>query len=192
MNMNSENSAIIPGANFEQLFMPVTPENISENVFSLAGKIFPVITAGCVDNCNAMTASGGGYGVLFKRPATWCILQSTRYTLEMMLKFGSYTLSYFGEEYRDDVLFLGSKSGRDSEKMSEVNLSVIETPLGNVAFREAFLVIECKLVQVTTVHEADFYSEEAINYIGKVYKDPDEYRKYVFGEIRAVWEKRGG
>jgi len=29
-----------------------------------------------------MTASGGGFGLLFRKPATWCLLRTDRYTQE--------------------------------------------------------------------------------------------------------------
>ncbi|MDR3666443.1 MAG: hypothetical protein P4L35_06355 [Ignavibacteriaceae bacterium] len=59
--------------NFDQLFRQISPEEISDNVFTLVGKVFPVITAGKEDHFNSMTASGGGLGMLFKKPTTWCI-----------------------------------------------------------------------------------------------------------------------
>ncbi len=175
---------------FDQLFKEITPEEIFDDIFTLAGKVFPVITAGKSDHYNAMTASGGGMGVLFRKPATWCILQSARYTLELMLKEQTYTLSYFPDEYKKQVLFLGSKSGRDSDKMKEVELTSIQTPSGHMSFEEAKLIIECKLTQITTPNLDDFCSQEAKGYVNEMYKDPREYRKYVFGDITHVWVKK--
>jgi flavin reductase (DIM6/NTAB) family NADH-FMN oxidoreductase RutF len=176
--------------NFDQLFKQIDPEEICDDVFTLVGKIFPVITAGKEDHFNSMTASGGGMGVHFKKPATWCIFQTTRYTLELIQKEQTYTLSYFPDEYREQVIFLGKKSGRDSEKMKEVELTSVKTPAGNMAFKEARLIIECKLTQITTPNVDDFCSQEAKNYIIETYKDPNEIRKYVFGEITHVWVKK--
>ncbi|MDR3234513.1 MAG: hypothetical protein LBT46_12775 [Planctomycetaceae bacterium] len=53
---------------FDQLFKQISPEEISDNVFTLVGKIFPIITAGKKDNYNSMVASGGGIGTHFKKP----------------------------------------------------------------------------------------------------------------------------
>ena len=175
--------------NFDQLFKEIPPEEILYDVFTLTGKIFPVITAGKENHYNSMTASGGGMGLLFRKPATWCVLQSTRYTLELIQKEQTYTLSYFPKKYKKQVLFLGSKSGRDSEKMKEVELTCVPTPSGNVSFKEACLIIECKLTQITTPQPDDFCTQEAKDYLNEVYKDPTEYRKYVFGEITHVWVK---
>ena len=136
--------------NFDQLFKQISPEEISDNVFTLAGKDFFAITAGKEDHYNSMIGSGGGWAVLFKKPTTWCILRADRYTLELIEKEQTYTLSYFPNEYKDQMLFLGSKSGRDSDKMKEVELTSVQTPSGDISFKEARLIFECKLTQVTT------------------------------------------
>jgi flavin reductase (DIM6/NTAB) family NADH-FMN oxidoreductase RutF len=177
---------------FEQLFKPISAEEICDNynIFNLVGKDSYVITAGKEAHYNAMVGSGGGFGLLFKKPTTWCLFQSARYTLEMILKEQRYTLSYFPKEYKEEVFFLGSKSGRDSQKMKEVALTSIQTPCGNISFEQAKLIIECKLTLVTTPSLDDFYAQEAKDYINEVYKDPNEYRKYVFGEITHGWVKK--
>ncbi len=174
---------------FDQLFKQISPEEISDDVFTLAGKIFPVITAGKEGNYNSMTGSGGGFGMLFRKPVTWCVLRTDRFTLELIGKEQTYTMSYFPDEYKEQVLFLGSKSGKDSEKMKEVELTSVQTPSGDMSFKEARLIIECKLTQITTPAPDDFCTQEAKDYINKVYKDASDYRKYVFGEITRVWVK---
>jgi flavin reductase (DIM6/NTAB) family NADH-FMN oxidoreductase RutF len=176
--------------NFDQLFKEISPEEMSDNVFTLVGKVFPVITAGKEDHYNSLTASGGGLGLLFKKPTTWCILRADRYTLEMIQKEQTYTMSYFPNEYKEQILFLGSKSGRDSEKMKEVDLTSIRIPSGDMSFEEARLIVVCKLTQITTPDPDDFYSQEAKDYINEAYKEANHYRKYVFGEITHVWVKK--
>ncbi|OAV73076.1 Flavoredoxin [Bacteroidales bacterium Barb6] len=175
---------------FDQLFKQISPEEIPDDVFTLAGKVFPVITAGKEEHYNSMTGSGGGMGLLFKKPVTWCVLRTDRYTLELILKEQTYTMSYFPDEYKKQVLFLGSKSGRDSEKMKEVELTSVQTPFRNMSFKEAGLIIECKLTQITAANPDDFYSQEAKDYLNEAYKDANDYRKYVFGEITRIWVKK--
>ena len=176
--------------NFDQLFKQISPQEISDNVFTLVGKVFPVITAGRGDHSNSMTGSGGGIGHLFRKPTTWCLIRSDRYTLEMIQKEHTYTLSYFPNEYKEQMYFLGSKSGRDSEKMKEVELTSVQTPSGDMSFKEARLIIECKLTQITSANPDDFYSQEDKDSINEAYKEGNVYRKYVFGEITHVWVKK--
>ncbi|GHT20331.1 hypothetical protein FACS189429_8500 [Bacteroidia bacterium] len=179
------------GNNFNQLFKQIPPEDICEqyNAFTLFGKDFYLVTAGKENHYNSMTGSGGGLVLHFRKPATWCLFQSDRYTLELIQKEQTYTLSFFHEECKKQVLFLGSKSGRNSEKMNEVELTSIQTPLGNMTFKEAKLIIECKLTQITTANPEDFYSQEAKDYLKEAYTDESNYRKYVFGEITNAWVK---
>lgn len=188
--MKTTKSVNVQETNFNRLYKLISPEEINNNVFSLLGKDFYVITAGKEDHYNSMTASGGGLGLLFKKPTIWCILQATRYTLEMILKEQTYTISYFPEEFKKQLFFLGSKSGRDNAKMNEVELTSIQTPSGDISFKEARLILECRLTQITTPDPNDFCTREAIDYVNEAYKDPNEIRKYVFGEITHVWLKK--
>lgn len=174
---------------FNELFTAISPEEIGNhgNVFTMVGKEFFVITAGKPEHYNAMVGSGGGMGMLFRKAATWCVVRSDRYTLELIQREQTYTLTYFPEAYREQMFFLGSKSGRDSGKMNEVELTAMETPSGNISFEDARLIIECRLVQITTPDPGDFYSQEAKEYIREAYKEASDHRKYVFGEITGVW-----
>ena len=128
--------------------------------------------------------------MLFKKPTTWCILRADRYTLEIIQKEQTYTLSYFPNEYKEQILFLGSKSGRDSEKMKEVELTSVQTPSGDMSFKEARVIIECKLTQITIAKPNDFYTQETKELVDKAYKESNLYRKMVFGEITHVWVKK--
>ncbi|MCL2154293.1 MAG: hypothetical protein FWH53_01375, partial [Leptospirales bacterium] len=75
-------------------------------------------------------------------------------------------------------------------KMKEVKLTGVQTPSGNMSFKEARLIFECKLTQITIPNPDDFCSQEAKDYISEAYKDTNEYRKFVFGEITHVWIKK--
>ncbi|MDR3048877.1 MAG: hypothetical protein LBV16_03440 [Elusimicrobiota bacterium] len=175
---------------FKQLFKQISPEELGGafNVFTLMG--FFLVTAGKIEHYNSMVCSGGAIGLHFKKPAVWCIFQSARYTLELIQKEKTYTLSWFPDEYKKQLLFLGSKSGRDSEKMKEIKLTSIQTPCANMSFEEAKLIIECSLTQITTANADDFYSQESKDYLKEAYKDPKEIRKYVFGQITNIWIKK--
>jgi len=119
--MTSTKPINVKEMNFDQLFTQISPEEMcnSNNVLTLAGKDFYVITAGKKDQYNSMTASGGGIGLLFKKPTTWCLLRADRYTLELIQKEQTYTLSYFPDEYKEQLFFLGSRSGQVSRHLPE-------------------------------------------------------------------------
>ena len=109
--------------------------------------------------------------------------------LELIQKVQTYTMSYFPDQYRKQMLFLGSKSGRDTEKMKEAELTIVQTLSGNMSFKEARLIIECTLTAITTPNPDDFATQEAKDYINEAYKEASDYRKFVFGEITHIWER---
>ncbi|MDR1129507.1 MAG: flavin reductase [Prevotellaceae bacterium] len=186
----NEESKNIQTMNFDELFTGISPEEITDNVFKRVGKDYTVITAGNLSHYNSMIASWGGWGILFDRPATWCFLRSSRYTLELMRREQTYTMSYFDEAHREDMMLFGKKSGRDTDKMKESKLSSVQTPAGNMTYREARLVIECKLVEVTTVSPDDFLTEEGRKFVIDAHAETSDYHKIVIGEITAVWLRR--
>jgi flavin reductase (DIM6/NTAB) family NADH-FMN oxidoreductase RutF len=175
---------------FEELFQPIETTGLTDNVFKLVGKDYTVITAGNPGSFNSMTASWGGQGILFGKPVTWCFLRASRYTLELMRKETSYTMSYFDDKYKEQVLFFGSKTGRNTDKMKETTLTHVLTPSGNSSYKEARLIFECKLTEITTVNPDDFYAQADKDFIIEGYNDVKAYHKLVFGEITKIWIKK--
>jgi flavin reductase (DIM6/NTAB) family NADH-FMN oxidoreductase RutF len=191
--MKTTNLVNLNEMNFDQLFKQISTKQTCYNLFPLLGKLLEkdtVITAGKKEHYNSMTGSLTGLAFLFKKPTTWCIFREDRYTLELILKEQTYTLSYFPNEYKKQVLILGSKSGRDSDKMKKVELTGVQTPNGDMSFKEASLIIECKLTISTTVNPYDIYAQEVKDNVYEEYKEANHYRKFVFGEITYVWVKK--
>lgn len=201
-NENTASSAVEPqqeidytnvkDKSFEDLFQTIAPTDIKENVFKLVGQDFSVITAGTDSSYNSMTASYGGWGQLLEKPVAWCILNASRYTLEFIKKEKTYTMSYFPDQFKEQVVAFGKKSGRSSDKMQETQFTSVKTPDGNLSYKEAKLIIECKLIEITEVNPADFYTEEGKAFVEKGKNDGNgkEYHKLTFGEITKVWVRK--
>lgn len=175
---------------FANRYEAIAPQEIEKNILTLVGEDFTVITAGKIPNHNSMTASFGGMGILFGKPTTWCFLRASRYTLEIIKKEKTYTMSYFPDEYKEDVVFFGTKSGRGSDKMKESKLTPIVTPNGGVSYAEADLIIECSLVAVNTVSPDDYLTDEGRDFVVEGFNDAGDYHKLVFGEITRVWRRK--
>ncbi len=125
-------------------FREIKPEQISENPFDLIGNQWALITAGEPGHFNTMTASWGGVGVLWSKPSAFVFIRPSRYTLEFLNKEEKFTISFYEEEkYRKALTLLGTKSGRDGDKVAEAGL----TPAfddGVPYFEEAKLVFFCE------------------------------------------------
>lgn len=180
----------IQAASFNDLFKEVEPTEIPGNVFTLVSKDFTVLTGGTPELYNSMVAGWGGWGTLFDKPATWCFLRANRYTLELIRKDHVYSMSYFDNEYKEDIMKFGTQSGRDTQKMKETQLTAVQTPAGSMTYKEAKLIIECRLFEVTTVSPDDFQTEEARKFIVDAHTEAGEYHKMVFGEITKVWVRK--
>lgn len=126
------------------MLKPVDVHEISENVFSLIGKQWMLITAGTAEHCNTMTASWGGLGVLWGAPAATCYIRPQRYTKEFVDREEYFTLSFFGEEWRKALSLCGSKSGREVDKVKECGFTVKTAQCGAPYFEEASLVLVCR------------------------------------------------
>ena len=137
-----------------------------------------------------MDASSGGVGIKFNKPVTWCFLRANRYTLEMIKETGSYTMCYFSEQYKGDIMPFGTKSGRNTDKMAQTKLTPMVTPGGAPAYEEAKIIIECKLIAAPTVSKDEFYTQEGKDFLQGGYDEAKDWHKLVYGEITNIYIKR--
>jgi len=107
-------------------FKEIAPEAVTDNVFTLIGKDWMLITAGTMKSFNTMTASWGGMGIIWGEPVCWCVIRPHRYTYKFMEKSGFFTLAFFEEKYREMLSFCGTKSGKDVNKVKETGLTPVE------------------------------------------------------------------
>ena len=126
------------------MFHNIDPKELKDNVFSLIGEDWMLVTAGSAEACNTMTASWGGLGVIWGAPAATCYIRPQRYTKEFLDREPYFTLSFFDEGYRRELSLCGSKSGRDVDKVKECGFTVKTAACGAPYFEEAELVLVCR------------------------------------------------
>ena len=173
---------------FDHAYEAISPEEFNENIFKLVGKDFTVITAG--EKPNSMVASWGGIGIMFNKPVTWNFLRANRYTLEKMRETGTFTMCWFPDQYKGDIMQFGTKSGRNTDKMAQTKLTPMATPDGYPAYAEAKIIIECKLIAASTVSKDEFYTEEAKTFLQEGYDDAKDWHKLVYGEITNIYIRK--
>ncbi len=159
-------------------FKSIEPEGLVDNVFKLIDKDWMLITAVKEDAFNTMTASWGGLGILWHKRVSFCFVRPTRYTFQFMEKSDLYTLSFFTEKYRDALTLLGTRSGRDGDKISASGLSPVEIKPGAISFKEARLVLVCKKLYFQDLNPKNFLDPG----IDTHYPKKDYHRLYI-GEI---------
>ena len=115
------------------------------DVFSIFDKKWALLTAGDMDKFNTMTISWGGLGTLWNKPVATVYVRTSRYTHEFMDDKEYFTVSFYPESYRKALGELGSKSGRDIDKMHYEGLSAEKAgETEAVTFKEAELTLVCK------------------------------------------------
>ena len=167
------------------MFEKIDPKSLNQNVFSVIGDQWMLITAGTREQCNTMTASWGGLGILWGKPVATVYIRPQRYTLEFVEREDKFTLCFFGEEYRKALSLCGSKSGRDIDKVKECDFTV-ETEDGAPYFAEADLVLVCKKAYWQDMDPTHFLDGEID---GKWYPQKDYHRIFI-GEIETALKKK--
>lgn len=167
------------------MFEKIDPKALDQNVFSLIGDQWMLITAGKQDQCNTMTASWGGLGVLWGKPVATVYIRPQRYTLEFVEREDTFTLCFFGEQYRKALALCGSKSGRDVDKVKECGFTVA-TAEGAPYFEEADLVLVCKKAYWQDMDPTHFLDGEIDS---KWYPGKDYHRIFI-GETVEVLRKK--
>ena len=153
------------------------PEQLTENPFRLIGRDWMLITAGDRSSFNTMTASWGGLGVLWERKVAFCFVRPTRYTYQFMERSPLYTLSFYPEQHRKTLTFLGSHSGRDRDKVKESGLTPVRDE-GFIYFDEARLVLVCRKLYFQDIGPERFLDPKIMD----MYPQKDFHRMYV-GEV---------
>lgn len=108
------------------------------------GKQWMLITAGTPEKFNCMTASWGGVGFLWNRPVAFIFVRPNRYTREFIDREEALTLTFMPESARQDLVFCGRNSGRDTDKMAATGLQPVTTESGLVTFKDAEYTLECR------------------------------------------------
>ena len=155
------------------MWKKIDPKQLEQNVFSMIGEQWMLVTAGTQDKCNTMTASWGGLGVLWGKPAATAYIRPQRYTKQFMDENEYFTLSFFGEEHRQQLALCGSKSGRDVDKVKECGFTVLTGEGGAPYFDQAQVVLVCRKGFVQQMDSANipgdvkekFYAEQDYHYI---------------------------
>lgn len=118
--------------------------DFGRSIFEKIDKKWMLVTAGTEEKCNTMTASWGGFGVLWARNMATIYVRPERYTYEFIEREDYFTLSFLGDEYRNVLAKCGSVSGRDTDKIKDCALTVKKSELGGIYFDQAELVLVCR------------------------------------------------
>lgn len=124
------------------------------NAFDYAGHICKAMKPGILlttkagDTVNTMTIGWGKIGIEWNRPVFIAYVRETRYTKQLLEKNGEFTVNIpYGEFDKHILSYCGTKSGRDTDKIQDLGLTLVESDLIHVpGIQELPLTLECKVI----------------------------------------------
>lgn len=162
-------------------FKEIKPASITGNPIQMIGQEWMLISAGTPEHFNVMTASWGSLGEMWFKPVCFCFVRPQRYTYEFMEQYDAFTISFFADEFKPQLNFCGSRSGRETDKVSECGFTPRQAENGSVFFDEARLVLECRKIYCQDLDAANFLDDAIMHH----YPQKDFHRMYI-GEITRV------
>ena len=170
-------------------FQEVSPFELQMNPMEMVAKQWMLVTAGDQKaGYNTMTASWGHFGSIWGHsgglPTSVIFVRPQRYTKEFVDREPLYSLCFFPPEYKKALGYLGTHSGRDSDKVSEAGLTPVFGE-GYTYFEEAKLVFVCRKLYQAPVLEEGFHDKALME---DCYPRKDFHDLYV-GEIVKVLVK---
>jgi flavin reductase (DIM6/NTAB) family NADH-FMN oxidoreductase RutF len=166
---------------------PIKLQDLYLNILHQFDKRWFLLTCGDFETgkFNTMTISWGSLGTVWDKPFAQVFIRPTRYTFEFMNSYDSFTLCGFEKTHKSALDLIGSKSGREGNKIADAGLTpskaaTVKSPI----FKEAELVIECRKMYWQDLDPTHFLFPE----LQRKYPKKDYHRVY-FGEVLAVFGK---
>ncbi len=163
---------------------PIATNELVTLSHSLWADQWMLLTAGDFEagHYNTMTVAWGSLGTMWGRPFAQVVVRPVRYTYGFMEQYDTFTLCAFPPEYEPALQLLGTKSGRDGDKIAETNVTPIgSSQVASPCFDEAELIIECRKIYADDLDPACFLDPE----IARSYPNKD-YHRFYFGEVVAI------
>ncbi len=158
------------------------------DVFQMFNDRWALVTAGSIENYNTMTIAWGSMGTIWGpphqgKPILTVYVSPARYTHSYLENNDYFIVSFFPEEHRKSLSILGSKSGRDGDKVALTSLTPVSVPNG-VDFEQAELSFVCKKLY-SHQFEKDQVPPEVVSWI---YNRMPPHTMFI-GEIVDVIER---
>lgn len=165
-------------------FEEIKVNEIKNNPFEMIGTDWMLITAKKNNKVNTMTVSWGGLGVVWNKNVVTVYIRPQRYTKEFIDESDTFSITVLSDEYRKELSYLGTVSGRNQDKIKNTGLTVVED--NNTPYiSEGNLVLICKKLYSQEMNKESFINDSLVH---KNYLKGDFHTMYI-GEIIKVLVK---
>ena len=161
-------------------------ENFKEKeykVFELFDQQWAIVTAGSMEHYNSCTIGWGSLGNLWgkvgkSRPTVTIYVHPARYTSQFLENSDTFTVSFYPEDYKKALGYIGGHSGRDGEKAAAAGRTPVAFGPG-VTYKEANLTFLCK-----KLYQHQFTTEDIAPEVQEYYASMPK----VYPDFKGGWQ----
>jgi flavin reductase (DIM6/NTAB) family NADH-FMN oxidoreductase RutF len=169
-------------------FKSIPPNEFTTKPVHLFGDVRPLLCAGAPEGFNCMTIGWGSVGCVWNRPFSSVLVRPTRHTFQFMETSEYFSINCFDESAKAMLMELGTKSGRDIDKMHYPGLTPLFTYEAPI-FKEAKQILICKKMYAQLMLPDLLEGEYKTKVIDGCYSAGESYQNYhkiYYGEIVHV------
>ena len=166
------------------------------DLWEYAGKILEqvgtaaLVTAKADGEVNTMTIGWGTLGVEWGKPIFTVFVRQSRHTKKLLDKNGEFTINVplKGMDRKAILGFCGSKSGRDVDKIKEMDLHLEEPDVISVpGIKEFPITLECKVVYKQDQDLSAIAEDKRLRYYAPGTANDGDYHTAYYGEVLAAY-----
>ena len=166
------------------MFEKLELNELQMNPFDEIGQHWLLISAKKEGVVNTMTASWGQVGHLWGKNVATVYIRPQRYTKEFVDAGDYFTITFF-DGYKKELGVLGSKSGRDGDKITEVNFDKEEVE-NQPTFKQGKMVFICKKIYSDWIKPEHFIDDS----LDESWYPQKDYHEMYVGEIVAAYKQK--
>lgn len=164
------------------MFKPILLDDLNENWVKKIHYQWAIITTTDTDKVNAMTANWVQMGWLWNKSIITVYVRPERHTYKTMENSDLFSVAFFSEEHKPNLMYLGRASGKDEDKLAKCGYHT-EILDGCPVISEADLVFTVKKLYQHTLSKDNFLIDSASIYPAQ------DFHLETIGEIIGVYSK---
>ena len=164
--------------------------SVFENVPQILGKLTNggiLVTAKVDGKVNPITIGWATIGVQWGKPIFQAYIRESRYTKNMLDKAMNFTVNIpleKSDRVKEILTFCGTKSGRDFDKVKELNLSLVPSDKVDApAISELPMTIECNIIYKERQNYREMPQDVLQRFYPNAAQNPDDVHTVYYGEI---------
>ena len=160
---------------------PVDYLSIADDIIEkIKAGAFLTVRAG--DRLNTMTIGWAAIGLCWRKPVFMVAVRDSRHTFDLIERAADYTVSVPDGDMKKAIMYCGTKSGRDGDKLAACNLKTLDgQQVASPVIDTPGIHFECRIIYKSAMDPSHLASD-----LKSLYPEKDYHTLY-FGDIVACY-----